>query len=85
MINRHNYEEYFLLYVDNELDEIQRTAVEDFVQQNPDVADELKMLKHTTLLADEEVQFESKQSLYKKTSGITLANHEEYFLLASLL
>jgi hypothetical protein len=82
MINRHNYEEYFLLYVDNELDEAQRAAVEDFVQQNPDVAGELEMFKHATLLADDTTEFESKNLLYKTATGISLANYEEYFLLA---
>lgn len=82
MINRDNYEEFFLLYVDDELDAAQRIAVENFVEQNPDVADELQMLKHTKLIADDDIQFEAKDVLYKKPSGITLSNYEEYFLLA---
>ncbi len=45
IINRHNYEEFFLLYIDNELDGGQQTAVEKFVEQNPDLGKELEMLK----------------------------------------
>lgn len=82
MINRNNYEEYFLLYVDNELDEAERSAVENFVKQNPDVATELKMLKQTSLIADDDIQFDHKKLLYKKEGCISLANYEGYFLLA---
>ena len=37
MINRHNYEEFFLLYVDGELETAQRATVEKFIEQNPDL------------------------------------------------
>ena len=46
-IDRNNYEEFFLLYVDGELDATQQLAVENFVQQNPDLAVELKMILNT--------------------------------------
>jgi hypothetical protein len=82
IIDRHNYEEFFLLYVDNELDETQRAEVEKFAQQNPDLAKELAMLKQTALVADENLQFTNKELLFKKEAGITLANYEEYFLLS---
>jgi len=82
IINRHNYEEFFLLYVDMELDEVQRAEVEKFVQQNPDLGKELDMLKQSTLTNDE-IRFEAKDILYKKEAGISLANYEEYFLLSA--
>jgi len=81
IINRHNYEEFFLLYVDKELDEAEETAVEKFVQQNPDLGKELDMLKQSTLTNDD-VRFEAKNLLYKKEAGISPANYEEYFLLS---
>ena len=48
-INRSNYEEFFLLYVDNELSAEERNEVEAFVILHPDLQDELEMLKGTQL------------------------------------
>jgi hypothetical protein len=81
IINRHNYEEFFLLYVDNELNEAQRLEVESFAQQNPDLAAELEILKQSTLIADDDINFTNKAVLFKKEAGINAANYEEYFLL----
>jgi hypothetical protein len=64
-INRHNYEEFFLLYVDNELSAAERKAVELFVQQNADLKAELNMLQQTVFNADD-VVFDNKASLLKE-------------------
>jgi anti-sigma factor RsiW len=50
-ISRTNYEEFFLLYVDDELSEEQKLEVEQFVALHPDVAAELEMLITTKLPA----------------------------------
>lgn len=81
-INRDNYEEFFLLYVDNELKAHEATALENFVSQNPDLAQELEMLQQATL-DDNTIEFTNKKLLYRKDSGISLANYEEYFVLAA--
>ncbi|MES2331945.1 MAG: hypothetical protein V4539_20225 [Bacteroidota bacterium] len=76
-----NYEEFFLLYVDNELSATEKQAVEQFVQANPGLAVELEMLQQMQLPAEQMV-FDKKVSLYRnEASGINLANHEEQFLL----
>lgn len=64
-INRHNYEEFFLLYVDNELSAAERNAVEVFVQENADLKEELLMLQQTIFNSDA-VVFENKHTLLKE-------------------
>ena len=82
MINRNNYEEFFMLYVDGELTPLQQKAVDEFVLENPDLREELDMLQQTVLPA-EPVFFEGKNELLKGNSGpIHEGNYEEYFLLS---
>jgi hypothetical protein len=66
-INRHNYEEYFLLYIDNELTVQQRNAVEVFVQLNPDLDQELILLKES-ILPEVKITFNEKEGLMKHHS-----------------
>src|SRR6476469_25902 len=79
-INRHTYEEFFLLYVDNELSPSDRRAVELFVQENPDLLPELEMLKEAVLSPEEPISID-KSVLYQHTFPVTEANFEEYFVL----
>ena len=64
-IDRHNYEEFFLLYVDNELSAPERNMVQLFVQQNPDLDKELQLLQQSIVKQDE-IIFEDKGSLLKE-------------------
>lgn len=83
-ITRHNYEEYFLLYVDNELGADERAAVENFVQENPDLREELVMLQQSVIRPDQQLVFEDKSSLLKNvpaTNPVNETNYEEYFVL----
>lgn len=65
VLNRHNYEEFFLLYIDNELSATERNAVEVFVEQNADLKEELAMLQQTVFNADT-VVFKNKNTLLKE-------------------
>jgi len=80
-INRNNYEEFFLLYTDNELNAAEKAAVDAFIQQNPDLAIELEALQQTIMpLTD--VYFEGKELLFKNEATFINANNsEEKFLL----
>lgn len=79
-INRNNYEELFLLYLDNELTASERSAVEKFVSEHDDLAKEFYALQQTVLLPTDD-EFLHKSNLYKTSGGITTTNCEEFFLL----
>jgi hypothetical protein len=64
LINRNNYESFFLLYVDGELCAAEMKLVEDFAAENEDLKAELEILKATVLPTDE-ILFEEKGELYK--------------------
>ncbi len=82
-INRHNYEEYFILYMDNELSNDERRMVEEFVQLHPDLKEELDILHQFKLTPDTTIFYTGKEDLLKGTDSIfiTLSNYEEYLLL----
>jgi hypothetical protein len=81
-IGKHNYQEFFLLYVDNELTSDDYQQVELFVAKHPELAEELEMLVETRLLQEPEITFESKHVLYKSTTiDIDERNYEEWLLL----
>ena len=63
-INRHNYEMYFMLYVDNELSAEERNAVDQFIDVHTDLRPELDLLLKTTLPA-EDFFYSGKNDLYK--------------------
>jgi anti-sigma factor RsiW len=82
-ITRHNYEEYFILYMDNELAPAERGMVEDFVQLHPDLKEELDLLLQYKLTPDTDIVFAGKEELLKgqEASIVNLSNYEEYLLL----
>jgi hypothetical protein len=82
-INRHNYEEFFILYMDNELGSDDRRMVEAFVLQHPDLKEELDLLLQYKLTPDTEILFPGKEDLVKVNgeTPITQTNYEEWLLL----
>jgi hypothetical protein len=84
MLNRNNYEEFFLLYVDNELPDADRKAVEAFLRQNPDLEGELNLLLGTKMKPEHQIHFHHKELLFKHPETdlqIDLDNYQNYFLL----
>ena len=63
-INQHNYEHYFLMYIDNELSEEERAAVNDFIMQYPNYANKLETLQQLKI-SPATLIYENKFSLYK--------------------
>ena len=82
-ITRNNYEEYFILYLDNELGSDDRRQVELFVQENADLKGEFDLLSQTRLAPDDAVVFGEKQQLLNvaTTASINDSNFEEWLVL----
>ena len=79
IINRHNYEECFILYWDSELSASQKQAVENFVIENTDLEEEFKLLGETRFTPDNNIQFEEKEFLLNN-SFINITNYEDQLL-----
>jgi len=90
MITRNNYEEFFLLYVDNELSAAARETVERFVAENPDLKEEWDLFLQCRIHPDQHLVFTGRESLFKQENDlatdssaglkIDTGNYEEYFL-----
>jgi hypothetical protein len=78
MITRDNYEEFFMLYVDNELSASDRQAVERFVAGHPDLKEEWEFLLQCRLLPDQQLVFPGRDLLRKTETAEDL--HADYFL-----
>lgn len=63
-LNQNNYENYLLLYIDNELTASERAALELFLASNPKQADELKVLQGVKI-NPEHIEYTDKTSLYR--------------------
>ncbi|ASZ10530.1 hypothetical protein KTO58_22935 [Chitinophaga pendula] len=79
-INISNYEEYLYSYVDGELNATEKVAFECFMEQHPQVRQELSLLEGTKLPADPAVGFENKASLYRGGDALNAQQYESYLL-----
>jgi len=73
-ITTNNYESFFLLYVDNELTELEKQEVEAFVKSNPALSIEFDSLKQTKL-HPEQIIYANKHFLYKQEEEVINAIH----------
>ncbi|HSF44566.1 MAG TPA: hypothetical protein VLA58_01105, partial [Chitinophagaceae bacterium] len=82
-INNDNYEEYFLLYVDNELTNAEKNSVEAFIEKNPGLKAELDMFL-ATKLDMEDLKMEGLEDLYKYDDKdlVHAGNFEEFQVLS---
>lgn len=80
-IGRHNYEEFFILYWDNELTADQKKLIESFVQENPDLQDEFRLFGETRFTPDPALLFEEKELLFcEENSFINITNYPAWLL-----
>lgn len=80
-INLHNYEEFFILYWDNELNTEQRNLVEIFVEANKDLQEEFRLFGETRFTPDKNMVFDEKDLLLvSKNSLIDFSNYPEQLL-----
>ena len=83
-INRNNYEEWLVDYLDNNLTSADKVKVEHFLAIHPDISEELAELE--MLPVDETIVFEDKKSLKKELDDLIPSHYssQEEFLIAHL-
>ncbi len=64
-INRHNYEIFFMDYLDGNLDENQTQMLFTFLRENPDLKEEMENISEVQLQPDRFVHFQKKNKLKK--------------------
>jgi len=72
MITLENYEEYLMLYVDNELDEASVKDLLQFLEQHPHLKSELEWYEKTKLTPATDLYFSHKEMLIKSAKRISL-------------
>lgn len=80
-INQNNYEEFFILYWDNELTAEQRKMVEHFVEENKDLQEDFCLFGETRIVPDVNLTYQEKD-LLKNAEGslINFSNYPEQLL-----
>ncbi|MCL2682749.1 MAG: hypothetical protein FWE63_04590 [Bacteroidales bacterium] len=71
-INHDNYESYLVDYLDGTLSDIERAEVGLFLQQNPEIADQISDFEDVILSSNSEITYDRKEELIT----ITLPNQE---------
>lgn len=70
LINKENYEIYAIDYLDGELDEALIAPMEQFLEQHPEIWEELEAMQGFVLEPDETVIYQHKAALKKPVKGI---------------
>jgi hypothetical protein len=76
-INRHNYEVFFIDYIDGKLTVEQLSELKTFLSQNPDLEKDLLEFNSTPVLA-ENIVFADKNSLKKNSSTNSTINESNF-------
>lgn len=88
MVNMENYEEYMLLYADNELSAEEEQLLLTFVAAHPQLQGELDAYMSTRIVPEQEIIYTNKETLIKSAPrgrSIWLGNFKTYAAAASIL
>jgi len=67
-----NYEEYVLDFLEGNLEQEDERIFNHFLDQHPDIREEINGVENYVLIPDYEIQYPNKNSLYRKDKGIYL-------------
>lgn len=85
-INRSNYEEIVISYLDGSLDPVDTAELLLFLEQNPDLKEEVTGIAEVVLNPDQEIQFNFKELLIRPADvdavNLTVSNYNHYFVAA---
>lgn len=83
-INLENYEAYIIDYLDNQLDPVQTAELLLFMENNPQLKEDLEALKDVTVTASSKEEFGFKEMLIqpfdKDALQLTADNYSHYFI-----
>lgn len=82
-IQLHNYEEFLIDYLHDELEAPMREEMQQFMATHPAVAEEYELLKQTILSPDPSIVFEAKHLLYKTEESKPVLSFKRYFAVAA--
>ena len=80
-INRENYEEWMIDFVEGNLSPADEAEVRDFIELNPDVKEELEEFENIVLEPENIPSYEEKLSLKKSDPSIKGLNRNEYLFI----
>lgn len=80
LITLHNYQSYFIAYVENDIGSAEKNELELFIQQNPSLNSEFEVFKQTKIFPNHSIIFENKKQL--KHRGKIIAFHSPLYRIA---
>lgn len=88
MVNRDNYEEYMMLYVDGELNDAAQQELLEYIEQHPECAAEFQLYQQIRVQPDRTQVFPDKESLLRTMPAgrtMRLGNWKTYSAAAAVL
>lgn len=86
-INEENCQDYFIAFVNNDLSEVEKSDLHDFVKSNPKFEKDFNLFQKTCLKVDSNIKFPNKESLKKPVINTYKAiNQKNYsdFIIAKI-